>query len=98
MLNFWPQSSLLDKVSKIYVAGLKPLQKITPGATLVGDKGEAFESHAQYIADRDGKVDVCRDSSFGGSYSGVDPMGLIWSMKQAPGQKKRSFAEESRCY
>ena len=47
-----------------------------------------FESHGHFIADKDGGVDVCRDSSLGGSYSGVEPMGLLWSMKPAPGQQK----------
>ena len=51
-------------------------------------KGELFESYAHYVADKDGNVDVGHDLSIGGSYSGVEPMGLIWSMKQAPGQKK----------
>ena len=47
-----------------------------------------FDSQAHYIANKDGRVDVCRDSSLGGSYSGVEPMGLLWSMKPAPGQRK----------
>ena len=88
MLSVWPKSSLIDKITKIYVSRLKPLQKITLGAKLLGDKGEVFESHAHYIADKHGEVDVCRDSSVGGSYSGVSPMGLLWSMKPAPGQRK----------
>ena len=88
MLNLKPRSSLIDKVTKIHVARLKPLQKITLGAKVFGDRGEVFESHAHYIADKHGEVDVCRDSSVGGSYSGVSPMGLLWSMKPAPGQRK----------
>ena len=88
MLNLWPKSSLLDKATKILVGGLKPFQKITLGANIVGDTGEIFDSQAHYVADKDGKVDVCRDSSLGGSYSGVEPMGLLWSMKPAPGQRK----------
>ncbi|CAH3025453.1 unnamed protein product [Porites evermanni] len=75
-------------MTNIIVAGLKPLQKITLGANIVGDGGEIFQSHAHYIADKHGEVDVDRDSSLGGSYSGVEPMGLLWSMKQAPEQKK----------
>ena len=89
MLILWPRSSLIDQITKINVVRLKPLQRITLGAKLVGDKGEGFESHAHYIADKDGRVDVCRDLSLGGSYSGVEPMGLLWSMKPAPGQNKR---------
>ena len=88
MLNMWPRSSLIDKITKINVALLKSGQKVTLGANLFGDSGELFESHAHYIAGKDGEVDVCRDSSLGGSYSGVEPMGLIWSMKPANGQRK----------
>ena len=88
MLKVWPTSSLIDKITNINVNQLQPLQKVTLGASLVGDKGEVFESHAHYIADKDGEVDVCRDSSLGGSYSGVEPTGLIWSMKPAVGQRK----------
>ena len=88
MINLKPKSSLLDKITKINISRLKPLQNITLGAEIVGDKGEKFESHAHFIADRDGEVDVCRDPSLGGSYSGVSPMGLLWSMKPAPGQRK----------
>ena len=88
MFTFSPKSSLVDTITKISVRNLKPLQRITLKAKLIGDRGELFESYAHYVADKDGKVDVCRDSSLGGSYSGVEPMGLLWSMKQAPGQKK----------
>ncbi|KAL9979722.1 hypothetical protein ACROYT_G017425 [Oculina patagonica] len=34
------------------------------------------------------KLMFAGDSSLGGSYSGVSPMGLLWSMKPAPGQRK----------
>ena len=88
MLHLRPKSSLIDKKTKINVSRLKPLQNVTLGAQVVGDKGEIFQSHAYFIADKDGEVDVCRDSSLGGSYRGVSPMGLLWSMKQAPGQRK----------
>ena len=88
MFTFRPISSLVDTITKIYVTQLTPLQKVTLEAKLVGDQGELFESYAHYIADKDGGVDVCRDTSLGGSYSGVEAMGLIWSMKPAPGQRK----------
>ena len=87
MFTFNPNSSLVDTKTEISVTRLSPLQKITLEAKLIGDQGELFESHAHYIADKDGKVDVFCDSSLGGSYSGVEPMGLLWSMKQAPGQR-----------
>ena len=46
--------------------------------------------------------------SLGGSYSGVEPMGLLWSMKPAPGQRKgvrllksdvnKPYVVEVKCY
>ena len=88
VLSVQPVSSLIDDKVKIIASGLRPKQNITLEARIVGDKGEVFESHAYFIVDKDGEVDVCRESSLGGSYSGVSPMGLLWSMKPAPGQRK----------
>ena len=88
IISVEPKSSLIDDKVRILVCGLKPKQTVTLEAKLLSDKGELFQSHAHFIADKDGEVDVCRDSSLGGSYSGVSPMGLLWSMKPAPGQRK----------
>ena len=83
-----PVSSLIDDKVRILVSGLGPKQTVTLEAKLLSDKGELFQSRAHFIADKDGEIDVFRDSSLGGSYSGVSPMGLLWSMKPAPGQRK----------
>ena len=52
MVKLRPTSSLVDSMTKTIMAGLKPLQKITLGANIVGDSGEIFQSHAHYIADK----------------------------------------------
>ena len=88
IISVEPASSLVDDKVRIFISGLAPKQNVTLEARIVGDRGEVFESQAHYIADKDGEVDVCRDLSLGGSYSGVSPMGLLWSMKPAPGQRK----------
>ena len=88
MITLWPKFSLVDKITKINVFRLKPLQKITLAARVVGDSGQVFDSHAHFIATKHGQVDVCSQPSVGGSYRGVSAMGLLWSMKPSPGQKK----------
>ena len=88
IIRIEPMSSLIDDKIKIFASGLKPRQPVTLEAKIVGEKGEVFESHAHYISDKYGEVDVSRDSSSGGSYKGVEPMGLLWSMTVAPGQKR----------
>ena len=80
-----PSSYLVDDKVKIIVAGLQPKQNVTLQARIASEKGEVFESYAHYIADKDGGVDVSCDSSLRGFYRGVEPMGLLWSMKPAPG-------------
>ena len=76
-----PKSRLVDDKVEIFVSGLEPEQHVTLEAKLVDEKGYVFKSHAHYIADNVGEVDVGRDLSLGGSYRGVEPMGLLWSMK-----------------
>ena len=82
-----PFASQVDEVMRISVAGLFGKQRVTLKTKLTGDKGERFESFAYYIADEQGRVCVSSQPSVGGSYIGVEPMGLLWSMKPSPGQR-----------
>ena len=97
MFSVWPKSSLIDDITTICVSKLDPLQKVTLAAKVVGDNGGVFESHAHFIADEHGQVDVGRDPSVGGSYCGVSAMGLLWSMKPAPDLEK-TRCHETVCY
>jgi dienelactone hydrolase len=47
-------------------------------------------SEATFVADDNGTVDLERDAPLAGSYEGVEPMGLLWSMQPEPGDD-RSF-------
>ncbi|XP_029966773.1 acyl-coenzyme A thioesterase 1-like [Salarias fasciatus] len=71
---------LFDKLVQIKVEGLAPHRPVELRSKLVDDKGVVFRASAQYKADGAGLVDVCRSPSLGGSYRGVEPMGLFWSM------------------
>ena len=82
-----PFASQVDEITRISVAGLFGKQRVTLRTKITGDKGERFESFAHYIADEQGSVCVSSQPSVGGSYTGVEPMGLMWSMKLSPGQR-----------
>lgn len=43
-----------------------------------------YVSHAHYVCDKRGVVDVRVEAAVGGSYTGVFPMGLISSLTPAP--------------
>ncbi|XP_072485284.1 acyl-coenzyme A thioesterase 1-like [Notamacropus eugenii] len=73
--------SLWDEPVAIAVHGLAPAQRVTLRASLRDETGGLFQASARYEADADGQLNLARAPSLGGSYSGVEPMGLFWSMK-----------------
>uniref|UniRef100_A0A3Q1FC78 Acyl-CoA thioester hydrolase/bile acid-CoA amino acid N-acetyltransferase domain-containing protein n=1 Tax=Acanthochromis polyacanthus TaxID=80966 RepID=A0A3Q1FC78_9TELE len=66
---------------QVKVAGLRSKQLVTMRARSTDDKGVMFSSSATYRADGSGQIHLDRDPSLSGSYVGVEPMGLLWSMK-----------------
>ncbi|XP_018618234.2 acyl-coenzyme A thioesterase 1-like [Scleropages formosus] len=72
---------LFDEPVRIKVDGLAPRQRVQLRARLVDDRGVGFTSAAAYEADGGGALDLGTARSLGGSYVGVEPMGLFWSMK-----------------
>nr|XP_020499657.1 acyl-coenzyme A thioesterase 1-like [Labrus bergylta] len=81
-LRLLPNSRcLFDDPIQLKVAGLRSRQVVTLRARSTDEKGVVFSSAATYRADGDGEIDLDRDHSLSGSYTGVEPMGLLWSMK-----------------
>ncbi len=79
---------LMDQRFPMFIDHLEPFQRCTMRAELRSEKNEIFESFGQFIADSSGRVNLEKDSSFGGTFVGCDCMGLFWSMLPAPGQRK----------
>jgi len=76
---------MIDEPIHIKIKYLSPSQKITLRCETIENK-YVYDSHAHYIADYDGEVDIALSPSFGGSYRGVDSMGIFWGMLPALGQ------------
>ncbi|XP_061587832.1 acyl-coenzyme A thioesterase 1-like [Cololabis saira] len=72
---------LFDEPVQVKVSGLMSKQVVTMRARSSDEKGVMFSSSATYRADGSGEIDLDRDPSLSGSYVGVEPMGLLWSMK-----------------
>ncbi|XP_069034223.1 acyl-coenzyme A thioesterase 2, mitochondrial-like [Embiotoca jacksoni] len=72
---------LFDEPVQVKLGGLRSRQVVTMRARSSDDRGVEFSSSASYRADGDGEVDLDTDPSLGGSYVGVEPMGLLWSMR-----------------
>jgi dienelactone hydrolase len=78
-----PGQPLLDDVVRIRLTGVQPGAAVTIKAE-AELRGRTFRSRATFTADESGRVDVLRQAPTAGTYSGVDPMGLFWSMEAEP--------------
>uniref|UniRef100_A0A8D0G382 ACOT2 thioesterase n=1 Tax=Sphenodon punctatus TaxID=8508 RepID=A0A8D0G382_SPHPU len=83
LLHFSPAArSLFDEPLAIAVHGLRPQQEITLRASLQDESGEVFQACARYRAGSGGELDLSRSPALeGGSFSGLEPMGLLWSLQ-----------------
>ncbi|XP_056266620.1 acyl-coenzyme A thioesterase 5-like [Pseudoliparis swirei] len=79
---------LFDEPVQVKVDGLRSSQMVTVRARATDERGVAFSSSATYRADGGGVVDLERDPSLGGTYTGIEPTGLLWSMKPATPHKR----------
>ncbi len=76
-----PQNALLDKLLEISISNLKPQEQITLELSSKDKDNNVWRSHALFKADDNGIVYLAKQAPAPGSYSGIDPMGLFWSMK-----------------
>ncbi|KAM9646672.1 acyl-coenzyme A thioesterase 6-like isoform 5-T5 [Trichechus inunguis] len=70
-----------DEPMHIMVRGLAPGQQVTLRASPRDEKGALFRAHARYCADGGGELDLVRAPALGGSFAGLEPMGLIWALE-----------------
>jgi dienelactone hydrolase len=82
-LDITPEHPALDTELTIRVSELPPASRVTLHAHSTDAAGQAWVSQASFTADRDGLVDLRRDTPAAGSYRVADPMGLVWSMLPA---------------
>ena len=92
LLTIEPASALLDEPVDIRLTGLVPGARVTLTATMTDHLDRRWQSEATFTADDAGVVDVATQAPIAGSYDGVEPMGLFWSMTLAvPGGSSLPF-------
>lgn len=84
---------MYDEPLQISVTGLSSQQDVVLRARATDDRGNDFTSWAEFRADHSGQVSVWQDAPLRGSYSGVQPMGLLCSM--TPVIKYKKFTKTS---
>ncbi|XP_073327583.1 acyl-coenzyme A thioesterase 5-like [Pagrus major] len=82
-----PSRGLVDEKFIILVQNAPPGFQLTVHALHKCEDGHSWEAFGHYISNTIGTVNVSEDPSLGGTYSGVEQMGLLWSLRPVPGSK-----------
>uniref|UniRef100_A0A4W5R1Q8 Acyl-CoA thioesterase 19 n=1 Tax=Hucho hucho TaxID=62062 RepID=A0A4W5R1Q8_9TELE len=87
VLTVKPWRALFDEKFHVVVGNLPPTQEVTLHSLHQSEDTDYWEAFGHYVSDAQGMVTVAKDESFGGTYEGVDPMGLLVSMRPIPGSR-----------
>ncbi|XP_062614556.1 bile acid-CoA:amino acid N-acyltransferase-like, partial [Saccostrea cucullata] len=82
-----PHEALVDERVHIKVDGLPKNGPVTIKASLQ-EGSNRFASYGCYTASEQGHVTVEDQASVQGTYTGLEPMGLFWSMKPEPSSRQ----------
>ena len=80
-LSLSPTAALFDRDVAIGVDGARPGQRLCLRARCLDDDGVTWGSEAVFVADGAGRIDPATIAPEHGTYAGIDPMGLFWSMR-----------------
>ncbi|MBV6289298.1 acyl-CoA thioesterase/bile acid-CoA:amino acid N-acyltransferase family protein [Pseudomonas aegrilactucae] len=92
-LSVTPRDGLLDEPRRIRVQGLAPGARVTLSARTLRGHGQYWASQATFVADASGAIDLQHDAPVAGDYSGVSPLGLLWSQRPEAGQGAAIFPD-----
>uniref|UniRef100_A0A671YLB5 Acyl-CoA thioesterase 19 n=1 Tax=Sparus aurata TaxID=8175 RepID=A0A671YLB5_SPAAU len=82
-----PSRGLIDEKFIVLVQKVPPGFQLTVHALHKCEDGHSWEAFGHYTSNATGTVNVSEDPSLGGTYSGVEQMGLLWSLRPVPGRK-----------
>jgi hypothetical protein len=80
-----PAEGLADEPVAVKLRGLPPGRRIVVKAEARLGAEPPWRSQAELVVDDSGIVDLARHTPEAGSYQGIEPMGLFWSMLPEPG-------------
>ena len=75
-----PRDGMMDEPIAIRIIDLKPQQPIIVRASTQDADGKLWQSYAGFYADERGEVNLSTQAPVNGTYTGIDPTGLIRSM------------------
>jgi dienelactone hydrolase len=90
-----PASLLIDSDWRLAVRGLEPHATYVLQGEFVSRAGTVWRSDAMFPADANGVIDPAAVAPDEGTYGGVDPIGLVWSMTKTTDRQADASLFES---
>lgn len=75
-----PEQPLIDQPVEIIVSNLEPNSQVILEASAHNKEGDTYKARATFQIDDRGIVNAAKQAPISGSYNGIDPMGLFWSL------------------
>ena len=92
-LRVFPEEGPLDEPLGVRVEGLSPGERVSLRCRLRDEAGKEWISHGEFEAGPGGTADPAQCPSLSGTYTGLDPEGLFWSMAPEPaGPRQGKFS------
>lgn len=91
-----PNPALMDDRVMIKVVGLYPNREVMIRARSRDQRDCWWHSSALFRARQDGSIDVAAQAPISGAYTGVDAMGLFWSMEPDRSPRRNRASPDSR--
>lgn len=88
-----PDRVILDQPLEISISNLAPNIKVTLETKAKDKDGNAWIARADFMSDENGQINVAKQAPISGSYAGVDPMGLFWSLAPESKDPYKNTAE-----
>ena len=92
-----PETGLVDQPVSIVLSGFDPSKTVTLRANMEDEFGQDWDSYAVFEVNRTGFADLSLQSPIRGTYKGIDPTGLIWSLSKDPGKKINMSSCQKPC-
>lgn len=87
LLSVEPSRALVDEKFKVLVQNAPPGAELTVHSHHQCEDKHEWEAFGHYVCDSSGALHLSEDPSLSGTYEGVEPMALLWSLRPVPGSK-----------
>jgi acyl-coenzyme A thioesterase 1/2/4 len=84
LLSATPSEALQPTAIQVTATGFAAGERVTLASRLVDDAGVEWTAHGVFVADAAGRIDLRDAPSEAGTFTGVDPAGLFWSLRPQP--------------